>query len=458
MRLKFLRPRIVADGLRDLARRKPAEAEEYFAQHTGEWTALASTNPHNAADILEVLTEPFAATLLQRLAPEVAGEVLNEMNPEASANLIPELSTDVAAGLIQSMTPDQAADILGLLNDEIQTDLLTRLDTAEKAAIVDLLRHAPDSAGGLMTTDVVSLPVGITAGEAIESLRRFHEELGNNLMYVYAVDADGRLRGVVSFRELFFARPGTGLDEVMVENPISVSTTTDREVVSELVQRYRLLAIPVVDSQHRLVGMVKIDEALEAVQAEATEDIAAMVGAGTEETVFTPVNTSVRRRFPWILVNLLIGMVEAVVILQFGGVIEDNVRIAAYMPLTALLAGNAGAQSLAVIIRAMSVGDLPPGRALRAVRREFIVGALNGILIAVVIGAGSALLFGMQTAAVFFIAILAAFFAAGFAGAGIPVLLRRLGLDPALASNIFLTMVTDIVGMGGFLAVAAVLL
>lgn len=458
MRLKFLRPRIVADGLRDLARRKPAEAEEYFEQHTGEWTVLASANPHNAADILEVLTESSAATLLQRLAPEVAGDVLNEMNPEASANLIPELSTDVAAALIQAMTPDQAADILGLLTDEIQTDLLTRLDAAEKAAIVDLLRYAPDSAGGLMTTDAVSLPVGITAGEAIESLRRFHEELGNNLMYVYAVDADNRLRGVVSFRELFFARPGMGLDEVMVENPISVSTTTDREVVSELMQRYRLLAIPVVDSQHRLVGMVKIDEALEAVQAEATEDIAAMVGAGTEETVFTPVNTSVRRRFPWILVNLLIGIVEAGVILQFDGVIEDNVRLAAYMPLTALLAGNAGAQSLAVIIRAMSVGDLPPGRALRAVRREFIVGALNGILIAVVIGAGSVLLFGAQTGLVFFIAILAAFFAAGLAGAGIPVLLRRLGLDPALASNIFLTMVTDIVGMGGFLAVATVLL
>lgn len=458
MRLKFLRPRIVADGLRDLARRKPAEAEEYFDQHAGEWTTLASTNPHNAADILEVMTEPSAARLLQRLAPEIAGEVLNEMKPEASANLFPELSTEVAAGLIQAMDPDQAADILGHLPDEIQADLLTRVEDPEKAAIVDLLRYAPDSAGGLMTTDVVSLPVGITAGEAIESLRRIHEELGNNLTYVYAVDTDNRLRGVVSFRELFFARPGVGLDEVMVEHPISVTTTTDREVVSELVQRYRLLAIPVVDNQHRLVGMVKVDETLEAVQAEATEDIAAMVGAGTEETVFTPVRTSVRRRFPWILVNLLIGAIEAGVILQFDGVIADNVRLAAFMPLTALLAGNAGAQSLAVIIRAMSVGDLPPGRALRAVRREFIVGALNGILIAVVIGIGSAALFGIATATVFFLAILAAFFAAGLAGAGIPVVLRRLGLDPALASNIFLTMVTDIVGMGGFLSVAAILL
>lgn len=458
MRLNFLRPRVVADGLRDLARRRPAEAEEYLEQHAGEWTTLASANPHNAADILEVLTEPSAATLLERLAPEVAGDVLDEMNPEASANLMPELSTGNAARFVEAMNPDQAADILGLLADDTRANLLESLDPDTRAAVTDLLRHAADSAGGLMTTDVVSLPVGMTAGEAIESLRRFHEELGNNLTYVYAVDGDNRLRGVVSFRELFFARPGMGLDEVMVENPISVTTTTDREVVSELVQRYRLLAIPVVDEQHRLVGMVKIDEALEAVQAEATEDIAAMVGAGTEETVFTPVATSIRRRFPWIVVNLFIGIAEAGVILQFDGVITDNVRLAAYMPLTALLAGNAGAQSLAVVIRAMSVGDLPPGRALRAVRREFVVGAINGILIALVIGAGSALLFGIPTASVFFLAIVAAFFAAGLAGAGIPVILRRFGLDPALASNIFLTMVTDIVGMGGFLAVAAVLL
>lgn len=458
MRFKFLRPRIIADGLRDLARRKPSEAQEFFEQHAGEWTSLATENPHNAADILEVLTETSALDLLQRLDADVAGDVLDEMHPEASANLLAELSTTDIAVLISAMESDQAADVVGRFRASEQATILAELDDQHSAAISNLLRHAPDSAGGLMTTDVASLPIGMTTGEAIESLRRFHEELGNNLTYVYVVDSDGRLRGVVSFRELFFARPGRGLDDVMVENPISVTTTTDREVVSELVQRYRLLAIPVVDSRHILVGMVKVDEALEAVQAEATEDMAAMVGAGTQETVFTPVSVSIRRRFPWIVVNLAIGIVIASVIIRYESVIADNTRLAAYMPIIALLAGNAGAQSLAVVIRGMSAGELPPGRALRAIRREFAIVALNGVMIALIVAGGTAVLFDSRTATIFFIAIVAAFLAAGITGAGIPLALRKMGLDPAMASNIFLTMVTDIVGMGGFLAVASALL
>ena len=458
MRFKFLRPRIIADGLRDLARRKPSEAQEFFEQHAGEWTSLAAENPHNAADILEVLTETSALDLLQRLDADVAGDVLDEMHPEASANLLAELSTTDIAALISAMESDQAADVVGRFRASEQATILAELDDQHSVAISNLLRHAPDSAGGLMTTDVASLPIGMTTGEAIESLRRFHEELGSNLTYVYVVDNDGRLRGVVSFRELFFARPGRGLDDVMVENPISVTTTTDREVVSELVQRYRLLAIPVVDSHHILVGMVKVDEALEAVQAEATEDIAAMVGAGTQETVFTPVAVSIRRRFPWIVVNLAIGIVIASVIIRYESVIADNARLAAYMPIIALLAGNAGAQSLAVVIRGMSAGELPPGRALRAIRREFAIVALNGVMIALIIAGGTAVLFDSRTATIFFIAIVAAFLAAGITGAGIPLALRKMGLDPAMASNIFLTMVTDIVGMGGFLAIASALL
>ena len=204
--------------------------------------------------------------------------------------------------------------------------------------------------------------------------------------------------------------------------------------------------------------MVKVDEALEAVQAEATEDMAAMVGAGTQETVFTPVSVSIRRRFPWIVVNLAIGIVIASVIIRYESVIADNARLAAYMPIIALLAGNAGAQSLAVVIRGMSAGELPPGRALRAIRREFAIVALNGVMIALIVAGGTAVLFDSRTATVFFIAIVAAFLAAGVTGAGIPLALRKLGLDPAMASNIFLTMVTDIVGMGAFLAVASALL
>jgi magnesium transporter len=322
----------------------------------------------------------------------------------------------------------------------------------------------------MMTTDFAALPVGITSGEAIETLRRLHDELGSNLLYVYVVDDDSRLLGVVSFRDLVFARPGTGLDDVMEPHVVSVRTDTDREQVAELVQRYRLIAIPVVDGKQRLVGIVKVTEAMEAIQAEVGEDIAVMVGAGEEETVLTPVRISVRRRLPWIVFNLVAGLFIAAIISQFEGTVATYAVLAAYMPLVALLAGNSGAQSLAVIIRSMAVGDLPSGRAARAVRREAAIGLIDGLLISLLAALAAAATVGLfqegdaediaplQIAVIIFISVWVAFGVAGLVGAGIPVILRSSGQDPALASNIFLTLIIDVVGFGGFLITATLLL
>lgn len=319
-----------------------------------------------------------------------------------------------------------------------------------------------------MTTDYAALPVGVSSGEAIEALRRLHDELGSNLSYVYVTDETGHLRGVVSFRELVFARPGRPLDDVMFADPVSVTPATDREIVAELIQRYNLFAIPVVDADGLLVGMVKISEALEAIRAEAGEDIAVMVGAGVEESIFTPVTLSVRRRLPWIAFNLVVGLVIAFVIAQFESMLAGAAVIAAYMPLVALLGGNSGAQSLAVIIRTIAMGDLPRGRARRAIRREMAVTMIDGLVIAVLAGLMGALtvgFFGDQSsiepvlmAIILFVSIVVSFFAGGLVGSSIPIMLRRMGQDPALASNIFLTMTTDLVSFGGFLLIASLLL
>ncbi len=434
-------------------------AEEYLEEHPDEWEALAEEAPENAADILEAIDEEPAAELLVELDLDDAAEVLDEMRPEAAADVIEQLSAGVAARLISEMSTDQAADIMGVVDEDVREAVIDALDAEATAELLDLLRYPADTAGGLMTTEIASLPAGMPTGEAVEVLRSLHDELGGNLTYVYVVDDGGVLVGVVSFRDLFFARPGQGLDEVMVHDPVSVTADTDREIVAELMQRYGLLALPVTDEEHRLVGMVPFSEALEAVQAEATEDIAAMVGAGVEESVYTPVLVSAQRRLPWIVVNLVIGFAIATVIFQFEDTIASNARLAAYMPMVALLAGNSGAQSLAVMIRAMAVGDLPPGRAPRAVQREFVVGSLNGLVIAVLSGIGGAFLASdTEIGVIIAISVAVNFVVAGLAGAGIPVVLRRLGHDPALASNIFLTMITDIVGFGGFLATATILL
>lgn len=446
--------------LREMARNRPEEAEEFLDSHQTEWEEIAETDPGSAADILEALHEEDAADLLRDLDADDAADVLDQMRAAAAADVIEEMETGAAAELIAEMEPDQAVDLLfALEEDEIRDQVIAALDPAVRLDINRLIAYPPDSAGGLMTTDYAALPIGITSGEAIESLRRLHEELGSNITYIYVVDLEGRIVGVVPFRELVFARPHTGIDEIMLADPVTVTVDTDREIVAELIQRYRLISIPVTDPQGFLVGIVKVDEAMEAAQAEATEDIAQMVGAGAEETVYTEVAVSVRRRIPWIVLNLVVGLVLAVVISGFEGMIEDRAILASFMPMVALLGGNSGAQSLAVIIRAMAVGSLPPGRAVRAIRRESTIGLINGAVIATLSGLAGGVVAGSgEIGLVIGIAVFANLLVAGVVGASIPILMRRAGLDPALASNIFLTTVTDVVGFGGFLLTAKVVL
>lgn len=459
MKLPFLRPRLLTEGLRELARRRPEEAEEYIGSHHDEWETIVEADPHNAADILEAIDASSAAGFMADLDLIDVGEVLDEMRPEAAADVLEEMTPERAAQAVAEMDVDQAADLIGALDDDVRSAVLAALAPAVAQKIGQLLAYAPDTAGGLMTTEIASLPMGLAAGEAIEALRRLHDDLGSNLTYVYVVDDARRLVGVVSFRDMVFARPGQGLDEVMQGDPYLVHPDTDREVVAELIQRYHLIALPVVDRQGRLLGMVKVGEALEAVQAEASEDIAAMMGAGVEESVYSPVLLSSRRRLPWILVNLVAATLVAIVIAQFQDVIRGEVLLAALMPMVAQLGGNTGAQSLAVMIRSMAVGDLPPGRARRAIRREMSIAALNAVAISIAAGGIVALfLHEASLGGIIAIAVFVNLLVAGLAGGGIPVLLRRLGLDPALASNIFLTAVTDLVGFGGFLLTAAILL
>lgn len=455
--------------IRDLARSDPDEAEAYLDTHQDAWEELAERNPHDAADILEAIHEEGAADLLRDLEPTEAADVLDEMRPEAAADVLQELEPARAAQFVSEMETDQAVDVIGALDPSDRTALLAALDPVTAGEVERLLAYAADTAGGMMTTDIAALPVGLTAGEAIESLRRLHDELGSNLLYVYVVDEDQRLLGVVSFRDLVFARPGSGLDEVMEPHVVEVRVDTDREQVAELVQRYRLIAIPVVDEEQRLVGMVKVGEAMDAIQAEASEDLAVMFGAGEQESVFTPVSESVRRRLPWNIFNLVAGFVTVFVIAQFEDTLATYAVLAAFMPLVAGLSGNSGAQAIAVTIRSLAVGELPPGREFRAIRRELAIGLIRGVVLATIgavlaavavglLGGATPELSAMDLAVIVWISTIVGLMTAALAGASIPLLLRRLGQDPALASNIFLTMITDAVGFGIFLATATLLL
>jgi len=458
MRLRLLRPRDLALALRGLARRRPEEAEEYLDSHPEHWASLVEADPHDAADILEALEDEAAADLLSGLGAEAAAEVLEEIQDEAAADILEELQHETAADMLEELPADEAADIVGELEPEARRAVLEEMTDDKAEDIRELLAYPADSAGGLMSTELATLPAAISAGEAIEALRRLHEHL-EYLAYVYVVDQQDRLIGVVSFRELVFARPGTALEEVMVANPVAVRPETDREDVAELVQRYNLLAVPVVDRAGRLLGMVTIDDVIEEVQQEATEDIATMVGAGKAETIYTPVAHSVRSRLPWTAVNLATAFLVAAVVSQFEPVISRLAVLAAYMPVVASVGGNSGAQSQAVVIRAMAVGSIPSHWVRRVMLRSGLVGLFNGLAVGALSGVIAAL-FTHQAGIglVIALAALANLVVANLVGSGIPIVLEKLGKDPALASNIFMTMITDLVGFGGFLAIATVLL
>lgn len=467
MRLRLRSPRQLAKRLLAAARRDPEEVADYLEANVEEWGALAEAAPSDAADVLEQLEEGDAAGLLAGLEPAEAAEVLEEIAPELAAELIEDLPLLDLAAALDEMPGEAAADLIAELDELIQEDLFAAMSDEAESEVRELLAYPGDSAGGLMTTEIPSLPLGLTTGEAIERLRQLHEEY-ESLSYIYIVDDRGILEGVLSFRDLVFARPGSPLADVMIPDPVAVHVLTDREEVAELCQRYHLLGVPVIDTRGSLLGMVTTEAVIEAIQDEATEDFAAAVGAGVEETVYSRVGISFRMRAPWLILNLFLALIVAYVIERQTGVISDEPVLAALMPVIALLGGNGGNQSLAVMIRSLASDDVPPAQVPGIIGRQAGVGLLNGIALAVVSGGVTYVLLSagvfdvgsdpIEVAAIVALAAMANLIIAAVAGAWIPLLLRRLGQDPALASSIFLTLLTDIVGFGGFLVVAAILL
>ncbi|HEU4318696.1 MAG TPA: magnesium transporter [Acidimicrobiia bacterium] len=466
MRLRLRSPRQLAHQLLAAARRDHEQVADYLDANPEEWEALAAATPSDAADILEQLEEGTAADLLSGLSPAEAAEILEEIAPELAAELIEQLPLEDLAAALSEMPSEAAADLIGELDDEVTEDVLAAMTDEAEDEVRDLLLYPPDSAGGLMTTEIASLPLGLTTGEAIERIRQLHEDY-EDLSYVYVVDDEDQLQGVISFRDLVFRRPGSPLADVMIPDPVSVDIFSDREEVAELAQRYHLYGVPVTD-QGRLVGMVTTEAVIEAIQDEATEDFAAAVGAGVAETVYTDVTSSFRMRVPWLALNLVLALVVAFVIEQQTGIISQEPVLAALMPVIALLGGNGGNQSLAVMIRSLASDDVPSAQVPGILFRQFGVGLLNGVVLGVLAGTVCLILlqieiFGQEghpftVALVVSLSAFAVLVIGAVVGSGIPVLLRRFGLDPALAASIFLTLITDLVGFGGFLLLASLML
>ncbi|HEY7634691.1 MAG TPA: magnesium transporter [Gemmatimonadales bacterium] len=413
--------------------------------------------PADLADVLTELDEQERVAVVEALPPEVSSQALVEMPEEAHAEAtLAALDPGRAAEIVEELDDDDAADILGELDRDKQEQILSEVE--DRADVDRLLRYDEETAGGRMTTHVVTVRDTATAAEALDEIRRQAEEV-DDFSQVFVVDQDRRLLGILPLKALVISRPIRRISEFMEPADISVPPDLDQEEVARLMARYHLSNVPVVDGAGRLLGRVTVDDVIHVVEAETTEDLLQFGGVSADEELAARWTTAVRSRLPWLCVNLLTAFLAGGVVYFFQDTVRRTVALAVWMPVIAGMGGNAGTQALAVTVRRLALGLIPTHLFVRVVGKEVLVGMANGLAIGLVVGVVAGLLGeGPRLGAVVFLAMTGNLLVAGFAGAFIPVVLERLRVDPAIASSIFVTTFTDVCGFLLLLGLAGWLL
>jgi magnesium transporter len=420
---------------------------------------LLDKDPADIAEVLEDLSQEQAADLVHRLfLRHAAAEPLGEMDPDDSAELVAQLDRTEASEILSRMDPDDAVDLLLELPEEIQQELLSRLSRESAEVLTGLLAYPADTAGGLMSPEIVPLSLSMSVQEAIDLLRRRQEE-AETVYYAYAVDDEGRLQGVLSLRDMALAAPGKSLRDLVVRDAVKVPVMEDVEEVARTFDKYDYFALPVVDENDRLLGVITVDDVIDVIREEATEDIYGLAGVPSEEGVDTGWWRSLRLRLPWLYVRLLTALAAAVVVGLFEATIAKVAALAVLMGVIAGQGGSAGMQTVTIITRGIALGEVAPRQGRRLLVKELLLGAANGVLIGATIGLityfwKGEFLIGVAA----FLAMLLNMVIAGISGVVIPLAVRGLGKDPALASGIFLTTVTDVLGFGFLFLIAKWLL
>ena len=435
-------------------------------QHTIDVPVLASAveaqDPADAADTLETLDGGEAAGVLEEMEIANAAEALSHMVGPLAVSVLEDLVRDdpgYAAALIEAMPTDDAADLLQLSPDPVGEAILPRMSDAGRSVLRHLLAYDEASAGGLMTPDVLKVREEMTVTEAVRAIREAEAE--EETHYVFVVDGENRLVGIVSLRSLVIAGPTERIADICDREVAAIPPDVDRDTVSMEFEKYGYLVLPVIDAERRLLGVVTVDDVLESIRAEGTEDAQLMVGAGREEMVFSSTGAKFKSRIPWLIVNLVTSSIGALVVLQFEGLIAEIAVLAVLMPVIANQSGNAGQQSLAVTLRGIVLDQVNERIAMRLLLRESAVGAINGMIAGVLVGSFVAAISfsnGSETwrlGAVIAISMTCSLTVGTFTGTALPLLMRRVGADPATASTIFLTMVTDSISFLIFLGTAA---
>lgn len=409
------------------------------------------------ADLIELLLPEQRVALIQALGPAFDFEVLSELDYTVRDQLSEALPNELLARAVTELDTDDAAYLLENLEDEDKEEILAQLDTSDRAALERNLEYPEETAGRLMQSEFVAVPPFWSVGRVIDHMREA-ADLPETFSEIFVVDPSFRVMGSVDLSRLLRTRREVAIEKIMEEDRHVVLATADQEEVARQFGRYDLMSAPVVDENQRLVGVLTVDDVVEVIQEEADEDMLALGGVG-DESLGDSVLSTLRSRIPWLLVNLGTAVLASTVIQAFDATIQQMVALAVLMPIVASMGGNAGTQTMTVTVRALSTNKLGRVNARRVITREALVGLANGAILSLVMAGIVVLWFGAGTLGwVIGAAMIVNLLAAALAGILIPLAMDWLELDPAPASGVFVTMVTDVVGFFAFLGLATVLM
>ncbi len=405
------------------------------------------------ADLFELIGEDDRAPLAAALGDIVSPEVLAEMNEHVREDLIEVLEPDQIADLTEQLETDDAVAIIEDLEEGEQQAVLAELEPEDRAAIESALTYDEETAGRIMQRDLVAVPEHMSVGQLIDYLRE-HDDLTTEFWEIFVVDPSHRPIGTCQLSWILRTPRDIAVSDVMKREQTLIPVDMDQEEVALRFQKYNLISAAVVNEDGRLIGMITVDDILHIVEDEASEDVLLLSGAG-EGDINEPIRDSYKARVRWLVANLATALVASFVISIFGAAIEQMVALAILMPIVASIGGNAGTQTMAVSVRALAMNELTRSNTRRIIARELRLAMLNGATIAIMVGIGTALVFSNpMLGGVIAAAMLINILVAGFAGIFVPVMLERLDQDPALASSVFVTMITDTMGFLAFLGLA----
>ncbi|MBN2284236.1 MAG: magnesium transporter [Deltaproteobacteria bacterium] len=419
---------------------------------------FSSLHPADIADLIDNLDEEEQYRLFSLLDVEKASDVILEISDESRERIIEELSDEQLTEIIDEMESDDAADFIAELPRKQAQAVLDGIEPEESEGVKELLKYEEDTAGGLMQSELVSVRSEASISEALQAVAQASEDI-DHIYNIFVVDTEDRLIGTVPLQKLITTRRGNPVVDSIDPVIPSVTVHIDQEEVARMFEKYDLVSLPVVDDDNRLLGRITIDDIIDVMEEETSEDLYRIAGLDEDDSIFNNPMQSVKKRLPWLYINLLTALVSALVIGFFEDTIKVMVTLAIFMPVVAGLGGNAGSQTLTLIVRGLALGEVTFENSKRALYRQILVGVANGVAVGIVIGVIAYLWKGDSLLGIVLgLAMIINIFVGTLIGTLIPLSLKWIKSDPALGSHIFVTAFTDAFGFLSFLGLATLFL